>query len=230
MALRGDRQVVAWGQNDYGECDIPPPPAGVWYVATDGGLWHTVALRSDGQVVAWGSNYNGQCNTPALAAGLSFVEVAAGGSQTVARYEASCPEPTSYCTAKPNSLGCTPSIGMSGKPSATTGSGCRLGATSVPGNVIGLFVHSSAGPETIPFHGGWWCVGAPIWRHAGVHAGGTAGTCSGVLAEDLNAFVAAGADPALIAGATIWIQAWYRDPADPFGDGLSDALSATICP
>ena len=33
-----------------------------------------------------------------------------------------------------------------------------------------------------------------------------------------------------IAGATFWIQAWSRDPGDAFGDSLSNALSAVVCP
>ena len=51
-----------------------------------------------------------------------------------------------------------------------------------------------------------------------------------MLSEDLNAYIASGADPALVAGATVWLQAWSRDPSDPFGDSLSNALSALICP
>jgi hypothetical protein len=62
------------------------------------------------------------------------------------------------------------------------------------------------------------------------NSGGTAGQCNGVLSEDLNTYIASGADPALVAGATIWIQAWSRDPSDSFGDSLSDAIAATIAP
>src|SRR5262249_55331548 len=38
-------------------------------------------------------------------------------------------EPTIYCTAKTNSAGCVPTIGVSGTPSATAGSGCSVTAT-----------------------------------------------------------------------------------------------------
>ena len=54
--------------------------------------------------------------------------------------------------------------------------------------------------------------------------------CDGKLMEDLNAFIASGVDPDLIAGATVWLQAWSRDPAAPFGDGLSNGITAAIRP
>ena len=54
--------------------------------------------------------------------------------------------------------------------------------------------------------------------------------CNGVLSEDFNAYIASGADPALAAGASVWIQAWSRDPGDPFGDSLSDALELVVHP
>ena len=79
MARRSDGSVVAWGDNYYGQCNVPALPAGLTYVEVAAGGCHTVARRSDGSVVAWGSNDYGQCNVPALPAGLTYVEVAAGG-------------------------------------------------------------------------------------------------------------------------------------------------------
>ena len=58
---------------------------------------------------------------------------------------------------------------------------------------------------------------------------GNAG-CSSSLGIDFNAWAASGADPALVAGAQFWAQWWYRDPAIPSTTGLTDALTATICP
>ena len=78
-------RVVAWGDNCYGQCNVPALPAGLTYVEVAAGVAHTVARRSDGSVVAWGDNSSGQCNVPALPAGLTYVEVAAGDDHTVAR-------------------------------------------------------------------------------------------------------------------------------------------------
>jgi hypothetical protein len=48
VARRSDGAVVAWGLNDYGQCNVPAPPAGVSYVEVAAGGWRTVARRSDG--------------------------------------------------------------------------------------------------------------------------------------------------------------------------------------
>src|SRR6188472_907431 len=85
VARRVDGSVVAWGFNDYGQCDVPALSAGLSYVEVAAGAFHSAARRSDGSVVAWGENASGQCNVPALPAGLSYVEVAAGDSYTLAR-------------------------------------------------------------------------------------------------------------------------------------------------
>ena len=55
VARRSDGSVVAWGSNNYGQCNVPALPAGLTYVeVAAGGIGHTVARRSDGSVVAWG--------------------------------------------------------------------------------------------------------------------------------------------------------------------------------
>jgi hypothetical protein len=51
-----------------------------------------------------------------------------------------------------------------------------------------------------------------------------------VFSEDFNAYIASGADPALVAGATVNVQHWSRDPAASFGDRLSNAVTAVIAP
>jgi len=69
--------VAAWGDNTYGQTNVPAGLTDAVAVAA-GGL-HSMALRSDGTVVAWGYNGSGQCNVPmglggvqAIAAGDSF--------------------------------------------------------------------------------------------------------------------------------------------------------------
>ena len=72
LALKGDGSLIAWGDNDFGQCNVP---AGNNYVAVGAGLYHGLALRSDGSLVGWGRNSEGQCNVPA---GNDFIKVAAG--------------------------------------------------------------------------------------------------------------------------------------------------------
>jgi hypothetical protein len=148
----------------------------------------------------------------------------------VAHYESSSPTPVVYCTAKVNSLGCTPAISMSNVPSVSAGAGCALTTVNVVAKKYGLFFHSTLGGQALPFHGGLLCVMTPKRHHFVLNSGGAAGTCNGVLTEDFATYLAGGYDPALGAGAQVWLQSWSRDPADPFFDGLSDAVTATLCP
>lgn len=138
--------------------------------------------------------------------------------------------PTVYCTAKLNSLFCLPSISLGSQPSASAGAGCMLNTVNVIGKKNGLYFHGTAGSWAPLFHGGVLCVKTPLKRHPVLNSGGTAASCNGVLSEDLNAYIATGADPSLVAGVQLWIQGWSRDPGDLFGDSLSDAVTATICP
>ena len=121
-------------------------------------------------------------------------------------------------------------LAMLGLPSTSTGSGGTVVVTNVVGSMFGIFFHSTAGANAMPFHDGFLCVSPPLLRHGLLNSGGTAGTCTGSYSEQFNAYIASGADPALVAGAQVWIQSWSRDPAAPFADSLSDAVTATICP
>ena len=67
-------EVVAWGNNGNGQCDVPEPNSG--FVAVAGGGDHSLGLKEDGSIVAWGSNSYSQCNVPEPNEG--FVAVAAG--------------------------------------------------------------------------------------------------------------------------------------------------------
>jgi alpha-tubulin suppressor-like RCC1 family protein len=54
VARRSDSSVVAWGDNSFGQCNVPALPPGLSYVEVAAGGLHTVARCSDGSVVAWG--------------------------------------------------------------------------------------------------------------------------------------------------------------------------------
>jgi hypothetical protein len=80
MALRDDGTVVMWGDNSYGQQNVPSSVTNV--VAIASGDYHALALRSDGTVIAWGRNDYGQTKVPN---GLTNVmAVAAGYGNSVA--------------------------------------------------------------------------------------------------------------------------------------------------
>jgi len=80
LALQKDGTVVAWGQDNFGQCTVPNGLTNVIQVAAGGS--HSLALKADGSVVAWGSNDRGQEDVPS---GLSnVVAIAASGSRSLA--------------------------------------------------------------------------------------------------------------------------------------------------
>ncbi len=74
LALKKDRSVAAWGDNDEGQCDIPSPNKD--FMAVAAGFFHSLGLKADGSIVAWGANGYGQADVPAPNA--DFVAIAAG--------------------------------------------------------------------------------------------------------------------------------------------------------
>jgi hypothetical protein len=145
--------------------------------------------------------------------------------------------PVAYCTAKPNSLGCAPSIASAGVPSATAGSGFTLTASNALNHKTGLLLYTNGGRAAAPFQGGFLCLQAPIRRSIALNSGGNVGPsdCSGAYVLDLNAFAvgALGGNPApflTAAGTVIDVQAWGRDDGFPVPDNsqLSNALEVVI--
>ncbi|MHC4648367.1 MAG: RCC1 domain-containing protein [Planctomycetota bacterium] len=78
-ALARGGEVVAWGSNGYGQCDVPDPNES--FIAVAGGAGHSLGLKADGSIVPWGSNYHGQCNVPLPNEG--FIAVAAGTNHSL---------------------------------------------------------------------------------------------------------------------------------------------------
>lgn len=71
--------MVAWGDNSYGQADVPSDLEGV--VAIAAAATHSVALKGDGTVIAWGSDLNGQVSVPR---GLdSVIAIDAGGETSI---------------------------------------------------------------------------------------------------------------------------------------------------
>jgi hypothetical protein len=134
-----------------------------------------------------------------------------------------------YCTAKTNSAGCTPAIGFSGVPSASTGSGFSINASGELTNKSGLLFYSKSSAAAAPFQGGFLCMTAPLMRHL-LQSSGGAPPCGGSYSMDFNAWVASGADPALVAGQKVWAQYWSRDPSSPSTTNLTNAIHFTLGP
>jgi Tol biopolymer transport system component len=136
-----------------------------------------------------------------------------------------------YCTAKLSSALCIPAIGFSGTPSASAGQGFLIEATDFAPLQPGIFAYGKLGPAAVPFQGGFVCAQVPLVRIPVANTGAL-GPCEGSFSLDFNAYVASGADPALVAGKTVWGQWWARDPGlpPPSNASLSDAIRVTLCP
>ncbi|MBI5431721.1 MAG: VCBS repeat-containing protein [Planctomycetes bacterium] len=158
----------------------------------------------------------------------------AGLSSLVSIYEQVPPTTVTYCVAKTTSVGCSPAIASSGTPSASAGSGFTISASQALNNKNGLLFYGTHGRASAPFQGGTLCVKSPIKRTAVQSSGGNPppNDCSGSFALDFNAYVASGADPALIGGVLVDAQYWFRDPGftPPNNTGLSNALEFTLAP
>lgn len=135
-----------------------------------------------------------------------------------------------YCTAKVNSLGCTPVTTFAGVPKVATPSGFVLTASKLVGNKNGLWFYGTNGLQGAPFQGGFLCVKAPIKRLNVQNSGGQGTACNGVITTDFNARIFSGIDPALVAGKLVGAQCWSRDPASPSTTNLTGGVQFTICP
>jgi hypothetical protein len=154
-------------------------------------------------------------------------------------YAGLCAQPSVYCTAKVNSLGCVPSIASTGSASSSAISGFAVSASQVRNQKPGLLLYSVTGRASTPFQGGFLCVLGPVRRSIGVSSHGTAlpgSDCTGLYSIDMNAFahgVLGGTpSPALVvAGQVVETQWWGRDPgfAAPNNSTLSNALEYVVC-
>jgi hypothetical protein len=144
-----------------------------------------------------------------------------------------------YCTAKPNSLGCEPAISFQGCPAASIASGFHVLASDVRNHKPGILIYGTNGRAAIPFSGGTMCVAPPLQRTPVVDSGGWPkpyyNDCTGVYAIDLAAFangaLGGNPDPQLsVPGTVVNCQWWGRDLGASHATTLSNALEYTVMP
>ena len=135
-------------------------------------------------------------------------------------------QPTVYCTPKLNSLGCTPTIGFTGLPSATGPDNFFVTATSVRNRKNGLLLWGTA-PDATPFHGGTLCVLNPAKFLPMLDSVGNpppANDCTGAYSVHVTqAFLTANGFTPGTAG---YVQFTMRDPG--FAPPDSIALTAAL--
>lgn len=82
VGIRQDGSVIAWGNNDSGQCDVPEGLSNV--ISVCAGFYHTAALKNDGTVVAWGLNYTGSpdrgyCGQSDIPKGVKDIKMISAG-------------------------------------------------------------------------------------------------------------------------------------------------------
>ncbi len=138
---------------------------------------------------------------------------------------------TTYCASQRNSANCQPRIEASGTPSVSASTPFLVTCAEVVNQKSGLFFYG-AGRQSTPFGGGLMCATLPLRRTPAQFSGGSmsGSNCSGAFSFDLNAWIQAGADPALQAGAALFGQYWSRDPAAASTNiNLSNAVALRVC-
>ncbi|HTF87137.1 MAG TPA: hypothetical protein VK843_01925 [Planctomycetota bacterium] len=229
----------SWGPTYFGSLATPTASGRIKVYVTNNG--DTANLDVDNN---FDGNYDEHfSNTGIIAAGMTL-----GNNMGFSTYNSPAvdnwsggdgvPPTVVYCTAKINSLGCTPAIGATGAPSSTSTSGFVVSAGQVRNQKVGLLLYSTNGRAAVVFQGGFRCVNAPVKRSIPLNSGGTAlpaSDCTGVYSLDMNAFshgVLGGTpSPALILpGQVVDTQFWGRDPGFPVPNNstLSDALEYTV--
>jgi FG-GAP-like repeat len=133
---------------------------------------------------------------------------------------------TTYCASTPNSTGKAAAIRALGLESIAADH-FVLEAHDVVPSKIGLFFY---GPEMlqVPFGHGFLCVGAGTTGVARLPA--ALADANGRLTHRLDFAHPPTAATTITPSSTWNFQAWFRDPAMPFGSQTSDAVSVTFLP
>ncbi|MBM3990357.1 MAG: hypothetical protein FJ298_05035 [Planctomycetes bacterium] len=139
--------------------------------------------------------------------------------------------PQQFCLpTRATSQGCVPRISLASSPSVGHATQSLLAVAGVDALRSGLLFYGVSGPAQQSLCGGaanFLCVAGPRQRMTTVNTGGTAGTCEGSIVSDWSAYQLA--HPAALgnpwlAGETVDVQGWFRDPAACGGASLTEAL------
>ena len=139
--------------------------------------------------------------------------------------------PEQFCLpTRATSQGCLPRISLASSPSVGHDAQSLIAVSGVDALRSGLLYYGVSGPAQQTLCGGatnFLCVAGPRQRMTTVNTGGTAGTCEGSIASDWSAYQLA--HPAALgnpwlAGATVDVQGWFRDPGACGGSSLTEAL------
>jgi streptogramin lyase len=196
-----------------------------------------IALNGDGSL--WVCAYPDARARRFSAAGVQLdefvVALGVGWAALLAVFPEPIP-PTNYCTAGTTTNGCTATLSAAGTPSASLAARFELRAEHVEGRRHGMLFYSTRGAVAAPWGNGgtsWLCVQQPLQRTLAGDSGGTLGSCDGVLALDFrqwaNSHRFALGQP-FVAGETVRVQAWFRDPGAVKTTSLSDALVFSFAP
>jgi hypothetical protein len=142
------------------------------------------------------------------------------------------PFPTNYCTAKVNSQGCTPTIGIGGCASYTVGDNLMIVGANVLPLANGIMIWSPS-QNAAPFHGGYLCVGPPVRRtpvQTSTDNTGSPYPCDGIYIYHFSQ--AQMANEGMLPGSTFYAQYWSRDSGftTPNNVGLTNGVSIEVLP
>jgi len=141
-----------------------------------------------------------------------------------------CPFPTTYCQPSRTSVpGCQMDMFFAHAPVASSPDDFVL-STTAPGGNIAICIVGDNGTATLPLGtlGGAICIQPPFFRLSPQVGAGSPLSCSGTYTYSLADIAAA--TPLVIPGVELFAQMWSRDPANPDGFALSDAVRFTVCP
>jgi len=153
-----------------------------------------------------------------------------GIPQIYVHYQDGCPFPEIYCQPSQTSIpSCLMQIGAAHAPLASSPGDFTISSLA-PGGNLGIGIVGDVGPASIAFGtlGGAICVLPPIWRLPPQSGGGVSSSCNGLYSFTLTDIV--NATPLVVPGVELFAQIWSRDPANPDGFALSDAVRFTVCP